>query len=70
MPKPKWLKEIEREKTRVKPPVICCGTCRNFGRFVKYTKYMGKETVEVHECDVHPGCFNTKYSIRCDDYLK
>lgn len=68
MLKPDWLKE--REKKRNAPAPVTCETCIYFGRFVKWTKHKGKEHCEVRECDIHPKCLNTKYSIRCSDHTK
>ena len=36
---------------------------------VKMTKHRNKEWTEVFECIEHPGCFNTKFSICCDDFI-
>jgi hypothetical protein len=68
MPKPQWLidREMQARKMVVEPDL--CGDCIYFGRFEKYAKYKGKEKVEVRECDIHPKCFNVKYSICCDDF--
>lgn len=42
--------------------------CKHFGPVVKMVKYKGKEWTELHECAIHPGCFNTKYSIICETF--
>jgi hypothetical protein len=68
MPKPQWLKDKEMDAQRVLVEPDFCADCIYFGKFVKMTKHKSKEHVEVHECDIHPNCLNTKYSICCDDY--
>jgi hypothetical protein len=65
MPKPQWLQDIENEK---KIQYEYCFNCIHYGPVIGWTKHKGKEIVEVHECAIHPGCFNTSYSIRCEDY--
>lgn len=65
--KPEWLKDAERKRS--KPPVDTCETCIYFGKFVRRVKHKG-ERCELHECDIHPKCFNTKHSIKCVDYTK
>ena len=68
MPKPGWMKDNERKKNLPDPDT--CLTCIYFGQVVGFTKYKNKERVEVRECDIHPKCLNTKYSIRCEDWIK
>lgn len=69
MSKPQWLKDREQQVQRVcVEPDYCC-SCVYYGPIVKFTKHKGKERVEVHACDVHPNCLNTKYSICCDDFI-
>lgn len=53
----------------MREPDLCCD-CKHYGRPVKKTKHLGKEKVMVHECDIHPGCYNTMYSIVCDDFVR
>lgn len=65
MPKPDWLIENEKKKRRF---IKYCEHCRYFGDIVKQTKHNRKEVVDVHECAIHHGCFNTKYSVGCSDW--
>ena len=69
MPKPKWLKDKEANAKKLIVEPNHCGDCIYFGKFIKNIKYKNKEWVELRECDIHPNCFNTKYSICCDDYM-
>lgn len=70
MSKPEWLVEQEKKKhVKAYEPRLCVD-CIYFGKFVKFTKHKGKEKCEVHECDIHPGCFNTKFSVCCGDWTK
>ena len=70
MPKPQWLKDKEMGAKRLSyDPDLCC-ECIYYGRIVKHTRHKGKERVEVHECDIHPKCLNTKYSICCEDFTR
>lgn len=68
MPKPQWLIDAETKKNKVQRPVDYCIDCIYIGRPFKMTKHKEREWVEVYECDIHPRCFNTKYSICCDDF--
>jgi len=68
MPKPQWLKDHEQKKERVVRDPDKCGQCAYFGAFVRNVKHRGREYVELRECDIHPNCLNTKYSIYCDDF--
>lgn len=68
MSKPEWLINTEQNKKRLEL-VKYCSQCRYFGKVVKQTKHKGKEWVDVHECAIHPGCFNTKYSVCCGDRI-
>lgn len=69
MPKPQWLKDREAQAQRLTAePELCCD-CIYYGPPVGYAKHKGKERVEVHECDIHPNCLNTKYSLRCGDFV-
>lgn len=70
MPKPKWLIDREMGARRIKKDPDLCGDCLYFGKFAKYSKIRDKGTVEIHECDIHPGCLNAKYSIGCDDFMR
>lgn len=70
MPKPKWLVDAEKKKQQVHREPNHCLDCQHIGEVVKFTKYRNKERTEVYECAIHPGCFNTKYSICCDDFAK
>lgn len=67
MPKPPWLVEAENDRSFVK--FGTCEECLYLGMPVKMTKHRNKEWTEVFECIEHPGCFNTKFSICCDDFL-
>lgn len=67
MPKPDWL--VEKETGYVAFELDHCSECIYYGQPIKLTKHKNKEWTEVFECDVHPGCFNTKYSICCDDFI-
>lgn len=68
--KPEWLKEVERKKNSIAQEPNKCIDCLYFGRYVKDTKHRGKDRCAVHECDIHPGCFNTEFSICCSDWTK
>lgn len=69
MPKPQWLIDRENENKRTnREPDMCCD-CTFFGAFVRETKHKRKDWCEVHECEIHPGCLNTKYSIGCNNFL-
>lgn len=70
MSKPQWLIDKEMQARRVSVEPDTCDKCIYYGRLVKYSKHRDKEKVEVHECDLHPGCLNTKYSICCDDFMR
>jgi len=70
MPKPQWLINREQQATRITIDPDLCVDCIYYGPFVKFTKHKAKERVEVHACDIHPNCFNTKYSICCDDFTR
>lgn len=70
MPKPQWLKDREAQARRIVVEPDLCHECIYYGPFVKYAKYRGKELVEVHSCDIHPNCLNTKYSICCEDFMR
>lgn len=69
MPKPQWLIDAENKKNRVTVEPDLCKDCIYYGPVVKFTKHKNKERVEVHACDIHPNCTNTKYSICCEDYI-
>ena len=68
MPKPGWLKDKEQQKRRVVREPDKCGDCIYFGMYVRNVRHRGHELVELRECDLHPNCLNTKYSICCDDF--
>ena len=68
MTKPQWLKDKEQDVQRIVRQYDMCADCIYYGQFVKWTKHKGNKIVEVHECDIHPGCLNTEYSICCDDF--
>jgi len=69
MPKPQWLIDKEMQATPIRPDPDMCVNCIYYGPLVRYTKHRGVERVEVHACDIHPACENTKYSICCDDFI-
>ena len=66
MAKPQWIKIKEQINCRIGN---LCETCSHYGKIVKYAQHKGRETVSVHECAIYPKCYNTKYSIQCEDYL-
>lgn len=66
MAKPQWLKNKEQINGRIGK---LCKTCTHYGKMVDQAKYKNKEWVEIHECAIHPKCFNSEYSIQCEDYL-
>lgn len=68
MPKPSWLVEMERKKAHPKKESPLCKDCLYFGKPIKMVKHKGEEWVETHECQIHEGCFNTKFSICCNDW--
>lgn len=68
MPKPQWLIDKEQGVQRIRTEPNTCGKCKYFGRHIKMIRYKGASWEGLHECDVHPGCFNTKFSICCDDW--
>ena len=69
MAKPDWLIEAEKKKNRPEP--ITCETCVYFyGKFSGYTKYKDKKNCEIWECELHDCCMNTKFSVRCTDYMQ
>ena len=65
MSKPQWLEDIEEA---ARHPEVFCRDCAYFGKIIDWTKHRGTERVEVHECDIHPKCLNTVYSVCCDDW--
>lgn len=68
MSKPQWLKDREAQVQRVVRDPDLCTDCIYYGPLVKFSKHKGNERVEVHACDIHPNCENTKYSIACEDF--
>lgn len=50
-------------------PDLCCD-CKYFGKPLKLTKHLGKQTVTVHECERHEDCLNTEYSAKCSDFIR
>lgn len=69
MSKPQWLKDKEAQVRRIVVEPDLCVDCIYYGLFVRFTKHKDKERVDVHSCDIHPLCENTKYSICCDDFV-
>lgn len=67
MAKPSWLKENEEWERRL-IKLKRCHECSHYGPHVRTSKHKGKESTSVHECALHPGCFNTKYSFACKDF--
>lgn len=68
MSKPQWLKDRESGAKRETAEPDFCVSCAYYGPAVKNVRHKNKEWVELHECDIHPKCYNTKYSICCDDF--
>lgn len=68
MPKPDWLVEVEQNRNRITVDPDTCSDCVYLGQPIKLTKHKDRVWTEVFECDIHPGCFNTKFSICCDDF--
>lgn len=67
MAKPAWLKE-NQERLKIEDAAMKCMDCKHFGKPVKQTRHRGKERCMVHECDIHPGCMNTRFSLACGDF--
>lgn len=70
MAKPQWLKDIEQDVQRPQREYDTCFECKSRGMPVKMTRHKDKEWTEVFACAKHPNCFNTKYSICCDDFAR
>lgn len=71
MPKPQWLKDIDNEVEKPKFEPRRCGDCQHFnGKPIKEVKHKNKERCMLWECAIHPGCLNTKYSVRCSDWKR
>lgn len=70
MPKPQWLIDKEQHAERQLPDPDRCCDCLYYGPTVKFTKHRSGENVDVHLCDIHVNCFNTKFSICCDDFIR
>lgn len=69
MPKPEWLVEVEeRKRAEEKARRDTCLTCEHVGRYVSRTRCADGERLDVFECAIHPGCYNTIRSIKCEDY--
>ncbi len=68
--KPEWLKQREAEQADKDRYRNLCMDCEHFGRPVKHTRYKGKEDCLIHECDIHPGCMNTKFAVGCEDWVE
>lgn len=69
MTKPDWLIEAEKKKNQPVRGYTYCKDCKHFnGKYIRETKHKGKERCAVWECAIHPGCYNTRYSIRCEDW--
>lgn len=45
-----------------------CQYCKHFGKPIEQTLHQGKQRCTVHECEIHPGCMNTEYSLSCEDW--
>ena len=67
MSKPDWLKDREEAARIARKANLCC-ECAYYGDIVDYTRHRDAERVTVHECDIHPKCLNTRFSICCDDW--
>lgn len=67
-PKPRWLIDKEMHAERKTNDPDKCWDCVYLGRPHHWARHMGKEPTEAFECAIHQGCFNTKYSICCEDF--
>lgn len=67
--KPDWLIKQESKKFLASDGPVTCETCDHFGKPVKMTKHKGEKWCEVHECAIHPGCYNTRFSLSCSDWV-
>ena len=61
--------EFERIESKARK----CHKCAHYGNVVynrkRKSRMDGKmELLDYHECSIHPGCINTRYSLACDDY--
>lgn len=70
MSKPKWLRDKQAGAKCIERHHDYCNECIYFGPFVKWTRRKGNVITELHECDIHPKCFNTKFAICCDDFTR
>lgn len=68
MPKPQWLKDKESGLEKIERVHKKCFDCAYRGKPFKMTTRYDKHRTEVFECDIHSGCFNTRFSICCDDW--
>ena len=70
MSKPKWLKDIENGVEKPKYIYKTCSECKHFnGKPINEIKYKGKEKCMLWECAIHHGCYNTRHSVRCSDWV-
>lgn len=66
MPKPEWLKDVEKRK--FKRDFKKCGSCIYIGTPVGHVTHNKKKVVR-YECSKHKGCYNTEFSICCSDFV-
>lgn len=64
----KWVKDWKTGVMKLVNIPELCKDCVYFGPIVDWTIHKGSERTEVHECDIHPKCLNTVYSVCCDDW--
>jgi len=67
VPKPKYIEDSERDK-RIYEKADKCLLCIHFGTPHHKTRRRTGERVDAFECSLHAGCFNTVYSIACEDW--
>lgn len=67
MSKPQWLIDKKEHKpSRILIPR--CIDCLHIGTPLRYVKHKDKTRVVLFECAKHPGCYNTQFSLACDDW--
>lgn len=69
MPKPQWLSDIDNGVEKPKYEPKRCGDCQHFtGKAIREVRWKNKEKCMLWECAIHSGCYNTKHSVRCEDF--
>lgn len=65
------IEEAKRDK-KIADKAQRCMMCQHYGPFIKYTRHKndGPKDVDVHECAIHPGCMNTRFSLACSDWVQ